>query len=82
MKRNLLAGLILSLAVPATAFAADATHSARAKKHSVVAQAGTTSGAKSDLDAAAKKTKKKGKAAKAKTSDTAKKAADKAPQVK
>lgn len=76
MKRNLLAGLILLLGVPAAALAADAKH---VKKNSVVAQAGSPS-AKSD--AAAKSTKKKGKAAKSKASKATKNAADKASQVK
>ncbi len=75
MKRNLLAGLILLLGVPAAALATEAKH---VKKNSVVAQAGSPS-AKSDAGAAAKSTKKKGKAAKSKTS---KNAADKAPQAK
>ncbi len=67
MKRNLLAGLILLLGVPAAALAAEAKH---VKKNSVVAQAGSPN------------TKKKGKAAKSKTSKAAKNAADKAPQAK
>jgi hypothetical protein len=74
MKRNLLAGLILLLGVPAAALAAEAKH---VKKNAVVAQAGSPS-----TNAAAKSTKKKGKAAKSKTSNAAKNAADKAPQAK
>ena len=73
MKRNLLAGLILLLGVPAAALAADAKP---VKKNVVVAQAGSTS-AKSGTDATGKSTKKKGKSAKSK-----KHAADKAPQAK
>jgi hypothetical protein len=78
MKRNLLAGLILLLGVPAAALAAEAKH---VKKNAVVAQAGSTS-AKSGTDAGTKNSKKKGKAAKSKTSNAAKNAADKAPQAK
>ena len=77
MKRNLLAGLILLLGVPAAALAAEAKH---VKKNAVVAQAGSPSG--KSADAAAKSTKKKGKSAKSKTSNAAKNAADKAPQAK
>jgi len=76
MKRNLLAGLILLLGVPAAALAAEAKH---VKKNAVVAQAGSPSGKSAD---AAKSTRKKGKTAKSKTSNAAKNAADKAPQAK
>lgn len=74
MKRNLLAGLLLVVGMPLAAFAADSNH---AKKTPVVASAGT-SNAKSDADAAAKNTKKKGKRAKAKTQKATKDTADKA----
>ena len=77
MKRNLLAGLILLLGVPAAALAADAKP---VKKNAVVAQAGSPS-AKSSTNAA-KSTKKKSKAAKSKTSKSAKSAGDTATQVK
>src|SRR5258708_15821384 len=60
MKRNLLAGLVLALAVPAAAFAAPAT-----QKHAVVAQANTAGATKStNADAKGKKKVKKGKASK------------------
>jgi hypothetical protein len=70
MKRNLLAGLILALAAPVSAFAADAKHSARVHKPAVVAQADAKSTAKS-ADTKAKK-----KAPKAKTSKTTAKSTD------
>jgi hypothetical protein len=57
MKRNLLAGLVFALAVPAAAFASDATKSAQAKKHPVVAQADTKS-AGTNTNGKAKKAKK------------------------
>jgi len=64
MKRNLLAGLVFALAVPAAAFAAPATQ-AGAKKHTVVAQANTAGATKStDADAKAKKKAKKAKPSK------------------
>ena len=61
MKRNLLAGLVFALAVPAAAFASDATKSAQAKKHPVVAQADTSKDTKSagtNANGKAKKAKK------------------------
>jgi hypothetical protein len=61
MKRNLLAGLVFALAVPAAAFASDASKSAPAKKHPVVAQADTSKDAKStgaNANGKAKKAKK------------------------
>jgi len=64
MKRNLLAGLVFALAVPAAAFAAPATQ-AGVKKHAVDAQANTAGATKStDADAKGKKKVKKGKASK------------------
>jgi len=65
MKRNLLAGLVFALAVPAAAFASDATKSAQAKKHPVVAQADTSKDGKSaGTNGKAKKAKKAKSAAK------------------
>jgi len=62
MKRNLLAGLVFALAVPAAAFASDATKSAPAKKHPVVAQADTSKDTKSAATNANGKAKKAKKA--------------------
>ncbi len=42
MKRNILAALVLALAVPAVALAADVHKSASGRKHAVVAQASKT----------------------------------------
>ncbi len=65
MKRNLLAGLVFALAVPAAAFAADATQSARVRKHPVVAQANTAKDAKSSAGTQTNGKGKKAKKAKA-----------------
>ena len=67
MKRNLLAGLVFALAVPAAAFASPAAQ-AVSKKHPVVAQANSAGATKStpstDADGKSKKKAKKGKASK------------------
>jgi hypothetical protein len=82
MKRNLLAGLVFALAVPAAAFAAGSTTSAQTKKHAVVAQANTSmdgkSTAKADDSAKSKKKAHKAKSA----SPTPKNGAAKSEQVK
>ncbi len=82
MKRNLLAGLVFALAVPAAAFAAQSTTSVQAKKHRVVAQANTSTDAKSTAgaDANGKSKKKAHKATSAKPA--AKNGAKKSEQVK
>jgi hypothetical protein len=67
MKRNLLAGLVFALAIPAAAFASPATH-AGAKKHPVVAQANTAGATKTPATDADGKGKGKKKAKKAKSS--------------
>jgi hypothetical protein len=82
MKRNLLAGLVFALAVPAAAFASDAAHSAPVKKHQVVAQAKTSADSKSAAGTATNGKSKK-KSSKAKTSKpAAKSSAQKSEQMK